>query len=223
MPQQKYTRLIFSLCILAAVFYNSWPLGYILNSQTAHSGLASDLEQAGQPYYWLFILGDILTGVCLVAACYVMRFKLRPEISTNVWVTVYVGVFLFGLGTAIATVVPAHCSITTALACGANGSSGLGLDALFSGIGALGLFASLVGASMLSMRYRLNAAVIRATWATLIAWSATGVLFSVFALSSGKAAEAQFVQQLFLVLCGLAFIVIGLNVTSLLRSKSVDS
>jgi hypothetical protein len=219
MSQQKYAHLSFVLCVLAAVLYNSWPLGYALNSPTAHSGLASDLERAGQPYYWLFILGDILTGVCVVAACLIIWLKLRPTLHKEAWAAVCVGLFLFGLGTIVAALVPAHCSVTATLQCGNNGSPGLGLDALFSLIAALGILVSLVNVCILSMRYKLSVVLVGAAQTTLVAWSASGILFSIFALSIGKAAEAQFLEQIFLALYGVALLVIGLTVDGALRRR----
>ena len=204
------------------IFYNSWPLGYIVNNQTARHGLASDLERVGQPYYWIFVLGDILTGFCLIGACYLIGLRLRPAIHTRAWVVVYGGILLFGLGTAIAALVPAHCSVAVSLQCGPSSSSGLGLDAFFSGIGALGLFASLVSICLLSVLSRVNIILIRITWLSLLAWSLSGILFAVFALLSGTAAQAQLLQQIFLIFCGLAFIVIGCNVNEVFSNQLLE-
>src|ERR1039458_5373372 len=110
MSSQKTVQVVFLLCTLAGVIYNSWPLGYVLNNQALRSGLASDLERAGQPYYWLFILGDILTGVCTIAVCAIVWFKLRSEFHSKTWVLAYIGLFLFGLFTAFASLVPSHCT-----------------------------------------------------------------------------------------------------------------
>jgi hypothetical protein len=215
MSQQKYAHLTFVLCVLAAVLYNSWPLGYALNSSTAHAGLASDLERVGQPYYWLFILGDILTGICMLAACLLIWLKLRPALHKDAWAAVCIGLFLFGLGTVVAALVPAHCSVKATLQCGNSGSPGLGLDALFSLVAALGLLISLVSVCVLGVRYRLSAVLLGTTRTTLVAWSASGILFSVF----GKAAEAQFLEQIFLALYGLALLVVGLTVDGALRRR----
>jgi hypothetical protein len=38
-------------------------------------GLASDLEKFNQPFSWIFIVGDIITGVLLVAAAYLQYLK----------------------------------------------------------------------------------------------------------------------------------------------------
>ena len=49
-------------------FYASWPLGYWLNP-VANRGLASNLEAAHQPYNWVFIAFDIVSGllICVVS------------------------------------------------------------------------------------------------------------------------------------------------------------
>ncbi len=223
MSQYKYARLDLSLLTLAAVLYNSWPLGYMLNNYTAHNGLMSDLEQTGQPYYWLFILFDVLTGVCAVAASILIWLKLRHGVLTKTWTSCIIGLTLFGFFTIAATTVPAHCSVSAALACGTGSNRGLGLDALFSAIAALGLLASLASACVLGVRYRLGSWLILTARAMLIAWSALGILFCVFALSNGKAAAAQSTQLLFLVAYGLALIVIGLNVYTVFKRGLASS
>lgn len=223
MSQQKYTCLTLALCILAAVFYNSWPLGYVLNNHTAHYGLASDLELVGQPYYWVFVLGDILTGICAVAACLLIWFKLlRPVLHTKTWAAISFGLAAFGLFTAAASVVPAHCSVTAALACGTSGGNELGFDALFSIIATLGLLASLVGVCLVGRRYKLANWLVLTSLGVLVAYVASALLFSLFALSSGKAAEAQFVQQIFLIAYGLALASVGINIyAALWRQRPV--
>ena len=205
--------------MLAAVFYNSWPLGYVLSSYTAHNGLMSDLEQAGQPYYWLFILGDVLTGICVVAASIVIWAKLRPDAHGKAWAACSIGLLLFGLFTIAATMVPAHCSVSAAMACGTGSNHGLGLDALFSVIAALGLLASLASAYLLGKRYGLSRWLIGTSLGTLIGWLALGILFCVFALSSGRASAAQLTQLLFLIAYGLALALIGLNVSGAFKAR----
>jgi hypothetical protein len=57
------------LVVTAAVLYCSWPLGFILNPSAQRTGLASELGAHGQPYNWLFIWADILSGALLMVAC----------------------------------------------------------------------------------------------------------------------------------------------------------
>ncbi|HWD24402.1 MAG TPA: hypothetical protein VG368_02965, partial [Acidimicrobiales bacterium] len=56
-------RVAIGVGIAGALAYSSWPLGYVLNGATARSAFASDLELSGQPYNWLFIGLDCVTGI----------------------------------------------------------------------------------------------------------------------------------------------------------------
>jgi hypothetical protein len=206
MPNQKYARLTLVLCGLAAVFYNSWPLGYLLDSQTAHYGLASDLEKAGHPYYQVFILGDILTGVTVLIISWLIRFKLWPGLRSKTRTVIWVGLLLFGLFTAMGAGFTPDCSVTPAIKCGVGNTHGLGLDGLFSGLAALGLFLGLAGVALLNMRSGLNLVLTRVTQIVLIGWSTSAIIFVILATTNGK---AHLMQQLFLVLAGLALLAIG--------------
>lgn len=64
-----------ALVVVASALYCSWPLGFWLNPVANRTGLASELGAWGQPYNWLFIWADIISGVLLVIAC-VMLAKL---------------------------------------------------------------------------------------------------------------------------------------------------
>lgn len=64
--------------ILSAIVYCSWPLGFWLNPRAMQSGLASELGAFGQPYNWVFIWGDIVSGVLLVAAVVVLSRLYKP-------------------------------------------------------------------------------------------------------------------------------------------------
>jgi len=70
-PRQK-TRYFWTaalLILLAAALYCSWPVGIWLNPGASRSGLASELGAFGQPYNWLFIWADIVSGALLVGGC----------------------------------------------------------------------------------------------------------------------------------------------------------
>lgn len=70
MFSEKRERQVFAmaavLTILSAIIYCSWPLGFWLNPVANRTGLASELGAFGQPYNWVFIWGDIVSGVLLV-------------------------------------------------------------------------------------------------------------------------------------------------------------
>jgi len=145
--QTNYKRLALALCLAAGILYNSWPLGYLLDSRTAHTALASNLERAGHPYAWLFVLGDVLTGLCLIAAAIILY--------TKTWLSA--GLLIFGLFTAISAIFTYS---------GAGHVTGLGLDALTSTIAAIGLFISLISL----VKNRVNVAVLAFWLASVISF-----------------------------------------------------
>ena len=110
MRSRKSERPVFAgaaiLTILSAVLYCSWPLGFWLNPKAMQSGLASELGAFGQPYNWVFIWGDIMSGVLLVAA-----------VSLLIWLYKMTGwarlamVFLaiYGICGALDAALPMHC------------------------------------------------------------------------------------------------------------------
>jgi hypothetical protein len=211
MSQRKYARIALALCIVAAVLYNSWPLGYILNSQTARYGFASTLERAGQPHYQLFVLGDILTGVSLTAVAALALLKLIPLIGAKRYIVASLGgLVLFGLSTALAAILPLLYSAAI--------NRVIGLDGIFSSLSAFGIFISLISLCALGASNYLNTALTRVTQITLLAWSASGLLFVVFALNGGA---VHISQQIFLLLTGVAIIVGGLDLNNALRGSTV--
>jgi len=63
----------------AALLYCSWPLGFWLNPAAMRAGLASELGAYGQPYNWVFIWGDIISGALLLWGAIVLihTYKIR--------------------------------------------------------------------------------------------------------------------------------------------------
>ncbi len=212
MSRLGYARVAFSLCLVAAIVYNSWPLGFTLNNQTAHFGLASDLERTGQPYSWLFILGDVLTGLLILTICLIIRFKLWPKLRSRSWAAVYLGLLVFGSFTAVGALVTSQCWITPVLRCGGNYSRGLSFDGLFTTIAALGLFTSLVSLCALYKRQKLNDLLAGVTLIMLISWTAVGLGYVIVTLWVSTPNAAHTLQQVFLILCGLALITVGTHI-----------
>ena len=97
-----------ALASLSGLLYASWPLGYLLNPIT-NRGLVSNLEGLGQPYNWLFITLDIISGV---AVCVVARWLWQSTAGKRTMVaTTAVGSYaLFGLLTAIDALIPVDCA-----------------------------------------------------------------------------------------------------------------
>jgi len=197
-------RVAFWLCVAAGVFYNSWPLGYWLDNQTARHDLASDLEQAGHPFYWLFVSCDIFMALLLITAVAVLSFKRRPALKSNKVRLILVGLLMFGCFTAAAALLPAQCEVTPLFRCDA-GNGWLSLDAITSSLAALGLIISLVTLSLSSYK---SGGLTRLTRIVLAAWTLSGLVFTALALSTH---DARLSQNIFMILCGVGVAVIGLN------------
>lgn len=203
----KYADICLFLCVIAGVLYNSWPLGYVLDAGTAHSELASSLERAGHPYYWVFLLGDLLTALCVLLAAAVIRFRLWRSLHSRTWAVTSAGMAVFGVFTVVSALAPAGCAVEPALKCGTAGV-GLGLDAFASTIAALGLLAGLISLSARGIRRTEDRGLAAITLGALGAWSAVSVAFVVLALSGGNPNVMEYIQ---LILSGLALVVLGLN------------
>ncbi|HEY5668200.1 MAG TPA: DUF998 domain-containing protein [Candidatus Saccharimonadales bacterium] len=105
--QQVYNRPVVWLAALAALLYSSWPLAFFLNPDVVKHALESQLQTAGQPYNWVFIAGDALTGaVLLVAAALQYKVFITGGLVTRLGI---IGYALFGGLVAIAALVPLNC------------------------------------------------------------------------------------------------------------------
>lgn len=114
MPNRFWTKpwlRLSAIMLLAGILYSSWPLGYFLNPR-ADRGLASNLEALHQPYNWLFILLDILSGALVCGATWwLLRFIRRHErLKNSFWLqTAVVGMGMFGFLTALDAMLPLNC------------------------------------------------------------------------------------------------------------------
>ncbi|MFI5270581.1 MAG: DUF998 domain-containing protein [Candidatus Saccharimonadales bacterium] len=139
----KFWNITYALSILAAIFYASWPLGYILNPSASKHGLASALEALHQPYNWLFILLDVLCSafVLVVALSIWGRYKNNIETSLK-YVLVLMGVF--AVGTLVDTLLPERCLPGSSSCPSWKVDHILLLHGIFSILAAIGLFISLL-------------------------------------------------------------------------------
>lgn len=94
-----------ALSVLAGIAYNSWPLGYLLNPLVGEHGLASELEALHQPYNWLFVLLDILSGLFVTT----VAVLLWRRTASRLYRIVLVNFALFGIFTAISAALPLKC------------------------------------------------------------------------------------------------------------------
>jgi hypothetical protein len=101
----KHLRLLTFFAILSGIIYDSWPLGYVLNRSVADS-LASNLEGLHQPYNWVFITGDIVSSVILLAIVGYLALRLPLERWLR---AMYGSLALFAVGTIIDAALPLKC------------------------------------------------------------------------------------------------------------------
>jgi Protein of unknown function (DUF998) len=191
------------LFLAAGILYNSWPLGYVLDYRTARQGLASDLEQVGHPYNWVFIAADILTAVCIIAAALILIKRAGPKPKTTI--AIITGLMMFGVFTAVSSLLPSHCAIAV-LRCGAPQGHGIGLDAATSSVAALGLLISLVSLTIAGALHTLQS---RLVGLVLLTWSISGLVFAGLAVTNR---DALFAQDILMLMSGLALIIIGLTI-----------
>jgi Kef-type K+ transport system membrane component KefB len=112
--KQLHRRPAMLLAWVAAILYSSWPLGFVLNPFVGHHDLASQLEAPHQPYNWVFILMDVMTGL-LVTVVAIMQTN-RPNARKYIkWCVL--GYFAFGFLVALAALTPLNCN-PTADTCG---------------------------------------------------------------------------------------------------------
>jgi hypothetical protein len=200
-----YRQLSIALCFVAGLLYNSWPLGYLLDSSTAHHSLASDLELANHPYYRLFITCDVLTAVCVILAALIL-FKWSsspPKIKT----VVLAGLIIFAVFTAASAVLPDEYSVTYLLKWGTH-KQPVGIDTISSSLAALGLFAGLIGLAIARLKSNVGRIPLnRITRLILATWSASGLAFIFLALTNQ---DARFSEDVLMIVTGLAIAAIGL-------------
>jgi len=93
------------LAAVAGIIYNSWPLGYWLNPAASKRGLASELEAFHQPYDWLFIVLDVMSGVLIAIVMWLLWHREHDKWRK----AVLVNFALFGLFTLLSAVLPMSC------------------------------------------------------------------------------------------------------------------
>ncbi|HEY4160476.1 MAG TPA: DUF998 domain-containing protein [Candidatus Saccharimonadales bacterium] len=146
---RKHERAVFAgaatVTILSAIIYCSWPLGFWLNPQAMQSGLASELGALGQPYNWVFIWGDIVSGVLLVAA---VALLLKLYRLTGWARLALVFLAIYGICGALDAALPMHC-LPSEQTCGSIFSDPmLILHGAFDLIGSIALIGTLVAVTV---------------------------------------------------------------------------
>jgi len=179
--------------VLAAVAYNSWPLGFWLNPRVSYGGgLASELEGMHQPYNWVFVLLDVVTGVLVAAVVILLWRHHRSRLSR--WA---LGSFaLFGILTIADALLPMPCEPSVAVCPSWTAQPMLILHGIASIGSALALFAT--GVMAWRMHHKRHTDWVMRSMITL--WALSGVMSLVFFFTPGP---AYLSQDYYLLLCGI--------------------
>jgi len=177
MRWKKKERKIFiiaaALTILSATIYCSWPLGFWLNPIASRTGLASELGAYGQPYNWIFIFGDVFSGVFLVVAVALLisLYKLTRWSRTAL-----ILLALYGIFGALDASIPLHC-IPSEQVCGSVWSDPMLIG---HGIFDIGGSLSLIGTLLAAALYVHRRSTEWMKWIYVI-----GIGGTIFAVASG--------------------------------------
>jgi len=177
MRWKQHERKLFTiaavLTIVSAIMYCSWPLGFWLNPVANRTGLASELGAFGQPYNWVFIFGDIISGALLVAAVVILMrlYKL------NKWARLaLILLAAYGIFGALDAALPMSC-LPSEQVCGSVWDDPLLiLHGIFDIGGSLTLIGTLVAAALYVRNHDKG-------WNTWI--YAIGIGGTLFAVASG--------------------------------------
>lgn len=182
-----------TMAVIAGILYCSWPLGYYLNPQVSAHGLASELGAVGQPYNWLFILLDVLTGIIVLLVA-IMVWRACRKVPIWWLKPVLISYALFGVFTALDAVLPMHC-VPSLRRC-----PGLGQDHLLivHGIASISasafLFITALGMWHIGQIYHRLSFM----WIIMLAWALFGLMSLVFFFVPGPGYLAQ---HYFITLC----------------------
>jgi hypothetical protein len=207
MPEKLNNEsIILTLAIIAAILYNSWPLGYVLDPNALHNSYVSSLEVTGKPYAWLFIFADILSGIAAVIIGFSIK-KIKPQLRVS-----FIGYVAFGLATILEAVIPiaSHCEESIS-ACGISPRQILSPHDIASIVAAFSIFAILLSCKHQTRSNKIYKWVSITYWA----WCITGLGLIVSVATDDLTTLAQ---ALFLLACGLGLVIVPISLT---KSKTI--
>ncbi len=194
------------LSILAGLLYSSWPLGHWLNLNVSKNSLASGLEAVGQPYNWVFIGGDMLSSVIVIA---VSLWLWRRIIGTTHYRSLKLtltSTILFGVCTIVDAMLPLRC-VQGVQTCPTFRTDNLLLThGIFSILASFFLFISLC-----ILWFNMRRHIILNMF--LIGYIAFGAISLIQAIQPGK--NGNWSQDYYITLCTLWIVAIPLVVNQL--------
>lgn len=196
---------------LGALAYSSWPLAFLVCPALAGTALSSSFEARSQPFSWLFILLDCITGLAIatVGLRELHRWHAGPR-DPGVVVFAFLGYSVFGVATAVDAVVPLKCGTASPQACARQVWPPTPDDVL-TGVAMLALFlaAALVVFRMTRQPAACAPALPAAMTVTLIGWCVLGVMVL---FSSARPIVIAVYQYAFLTLTSAVVFVVPLCV-----------
>lgn len=185
--------------VISAVLYCSWPLGYVLNPGIAHQELASQLQASAQPFNWLFVLLDVLCGLCLVFAGY-QQWRYAKSNFAKASIICYT---IFAILVITAALVPFNCT--------PSGSCNDVLDqplllihGIASVVSVMSLLAGIIVLLRPLFRLRVSHMLRGITLITLLLWAITGIL----AYSQHHNKSEYLVEYAFITLCSFSIVLV---------------
>ena len=189
-------RSALALGVVAAVVYNSWPLGFWLDRAGMRGTYVSVLEVPGRRDAHLFVTCDVLAGLLAVVAGLLLRRSRGPA----AWGPAAWGLVIFGVGNVLEASIPidATCAVSVA-------SCGTGPGAMFAPHDIASLI-SLAGLAIALWSLREHS---RWMQAVIGLWILTG-LFMVISVVVVRWVTVS--QTSFIVACGVALAAVPLPI-----------
>ncbi|MGD0284223.1 MAG: DUF998 domain-containing protein [Candidatus Saccharimonadales bacterium] len=210
-------RLIISFGLCGALLYNNWLLGYWLNSRVTIGSLASDLQIHSQPYSWIFILGDILSGLMIAITAYLIYRLWQPYDRLKLYLLI--GYLCFGVFTAAAAIMPIHCGANS-VQCALSSNQTFGIHDIVGALASFGQFISLI------TLWRLSVNIKKPSWfkwlmlGFLLLWSLAGIVFLILTF---QRLDEVAMQHVFLIFTFLGLVPIPLSVRFIKANHQLGS
>jgi len=184
--------------IVAAFLYSSWPLGYLLNPAVAHHAFASQLEASGQPYNWLFISLDVVSGFALLMVGITQWIRTK-HLAIRLSILSY---SLFAILIMVAALVPFNCDSMPTKCTDVIHSPLFVIHGLTSIVSIVALFSCifLIILSLFTRKRLRNMWLFAAT--ILTAWGVNGIV----AIEDYHRVVEIIVQYIFITICSVSII-----------------
>lgn len=135
--------------------------------------MASDLEAHSQPFYWVFILLDCVTGFATVVAAK-NAWPSRGASNARLGRVALIFYAIFGIATTVDALVPVNCGSTSLTSCSADLAS-LSIDDVLTGLAVFALFIAAVATQVCIVRERSWTMGSVGSLFVIVVWSGIGL------------------------------------------------